>query len=603
MQILSFAINAFGHLDMYSHTMKDGNIFCGDHGVGKTEALLSVMSVLSDKEYKSIDDPITKGKKKHKNVVELKVESGDEITLMDHVFRCEAGDNITCTLVKTRSGSPELTLFNSSTGKQYKGTTTETRKIVDRFLGRFPDPKRLDDLGTGSRSEREEFVKIVASMSKTKEGDPIDFTPFIERETALQEEHSTQKAHLKVLRDDFESMPVPQGDWAKVVIDQKAVSDEIQRFNDHENENKKRLLIIQDAVRKLTEQQTVYSDLNVQKVDLSKSIEDSTADIAKEREGIEALKGMIENYKAKNPIVKPEDTEDLTKQIEALQARLKTANGLKEKNQGIEKVVLEKQNSVISRTGVADESEKAVAEKRASLTALNSRMHDIQERIIPMINIQVEKAGKENKNLPWTGEKDPEEVLEVLPYLNDLMSKAVLANKQVADREKYEGQKVKIESTEKQMKENTESKNQVKADEKMVIESSAFPHPGIQIRRGDDDKVGVWIKDPHDQWIIYNDGNHAHRLEYSTNIVTHGAGGDLKLLVVREGYALHQYMVKRIIEAANRKGFKVMLETLTSDDPCAIYLGEAKNPQEIVSASMPAGEKEQSGIPAFGVTK
>lgn len=603
MQILSFSINGFGHLDVFSHQMKDGNIFHGDHGAGKTEVLLSVMSVLSGKEYSSIDDPITKGKNRHENVVNLKVESGDEITMMDHVFKCEVGDNITVSLVKTKKGNPKLLLFNTTTNKPYVGTTTETRKIVDRFLGRFPDPKKLDDLGTGSISEREKFVKTVAQMSKTKEGEPIDFSSFIEREIVLREEHSTQKTHLKVLGDDQASMPVPQDGWATKPIDQKAVSDEIQRYNGHEKENTKRLQSIQEVERRSTDQQTVLSGLNEQKIALTTTIDQSTTELNQEKKSIESLERMIVQYKDNNPILEPEDTEELARQIEALQKKLKDANDLKEKNQKIAKTISDQQNKVTTRKQLADQSEKVINEKKESLAEIQEKTGKIESEIIPQIQAEIAKVKTDNQPIPWEGQGDPEETLEVLPYLNKQMFDAVIANEQVADREKYEEQTKKIESTEKQMKEATESINQVKEDERLVIEASVFPHPDIQIRRDDKNKVDVWIKDNHGVWITYNDGNHAHRMFHSVNIVTHGAGGDLKLLVVREGYALFEYMQKLIIEAANRKGFKVMLETLTSSDKNAIYLGESKTPQKIVSSPLPVGEKVPEDMPAWGGTK
>lgn len=601
MQILSFSINGFGHLDVFSHEMKDGNIFHGDHGAGKTEALMSVMSVLSGKEYNSIDDPITKGKIRHENIVNLKVDPGDEITLMDHIFRCDVGDNITVSLVKTRSGSPKLTLFNTTTNEQYGGNPTETRKIVDKFLGRFPDPKRLDDLATGTRSQREEFVKIVAEMSKTKEGDSIDFTPFVEREELAREEHSIQKAHLKVLKDDRVTMPVPQGDWEKLKIDQKAVSDEIQRFNKYEKDNTRRRTTIQEIERKLADKNTALLGFEDQKNMLSSDIEKLASELDIEKKSIESLSNMITQYKGNNPIVDPEGITDLTGQIEALQKRLNTANQLKEKNQRIEKTISDQENKVTTRIQLVNRSEKNISEKRNSNDIIIGKIKTIKETDIHLINRKIELTTAENKPLPWTGEKDPEGIIEVLPYLNKRMSDAEMANKQVEDREKYEEQTRKIESTEKQMKEALETIKQVKADEMMVIESSVFPHPGIQIRRDNKNKVDVWIKDNHDVWITYNDGNHAHRMFYSTNIVTHGVNGDLKLLVVREGYALFEYMQKQIIETANRKGFKVMMETLTSTDANAIYLGESDKPQQIVSAPLPDGEKVTEG-PAWGPT-
>ncbi|MCK5611225.1 hypothetical protein KAR91_55660 [Candidatus Pacearchaeota archaeon] len=602
MQILSFSGDGFGHLDLFSHEMKEGNIFCGDHGAGKTEALMLVMSVLSGEEYKSIDDPITQGKKRHENIVELKVDPGDEITLMDHIFRCDVGDNITVSLVKTRSGSPQLTLFNSTTGDQFKGSTTETRKIVDKFLGRFPDPKRLDDLATGTRGQREEFVKIVAEMSKTKEGELIDFTPFVVREEEARENHSTQKAHLKVLKDDKASMPVPQDDWAKVGIDQKAVSDGIQLFNEHKNKNTKRSQSIQEAERQLTEQNSKLSDFERQDEELKRSINSLSDTLKGEKNSIIGLQKSISEYQANNPIVKPEDTEEIIKQIEALQKKLRTANELKEKNQKIEKMVTDQQNKATNRTQLADQSGESISEKQRTKDSVLHDIEIIREKIIPNINDHIESTKASNQPLPWKGEVDPEGLLEVLPYLNSQMSKAVTANRQIEDREKFEEQDRKIKSTEKQMKEATDTISQVKEDERMVIEASVFPHPGIQIRRGDDNKVSVWIKDSHDNWITYNDGNHAHRMFYSVNIVTHGVNGDLKLLVIREGYALFEYMQKQIIEVANRKGFKVMMETLTSTDENAIFLGESEKPQEIVSAPLPEGETAQS-MPAFGPTQ
>ncbi len=604
MQFLSYSTDGFGRLDISSHSMEDREytIFCGDHGEGKTQAILGVMSVLSDEEFKSIDNPITKGKKRLENVVELKVDPGDQITLMDHVFRANVGDNITVALVKTPSQSPKLTLFNSTTGDQYIGSTTETRKIVDKFLGRFPDPKRLDDLATsGKKSDREDFVKIVASMSRTKEGAPIDFAPFIEREEAYRVEHSEEKASLKVLKDDLSMMPVPQLDWAIEKIDQKAVSDEIQRYNAHQQENAKRTQAVQEVERKLSEQNNILSGLQEQNEAFDASIVQLVNSLSQERESLKKFIQAIENYQNNNPIVQPEDTEALTREIEALQKRLKAANDLKEKNRNIENTITEQTNKLALRQQAIEQSENSLAEKRQNKAVVLDKIESIEKDVVPAIQGEIEKAKSDNQPLEWKGSVDPEGDLGVLPYLNKLMADAEKANRQVEDREKHEGQKRKIEVSEKHLKEITESINGVKDDERAVIEASVFPHPGIQIRRDEKNKIDVWVKDKHGVWNTYNDSNHAHRLFYATNIVTHGVNGDLKLLVVREGYALFEYMQKLIIETANRRGFKVLMETLISSDKNAVYLGDSEIPQEIVSAPLPDGENIPD-VPAFGST-
>ena len=607
MEFLGVRTNGFSRMDIFKCQMDDKGsiIVCGDHGDGKTDALQSVLSVLSKEEFASIDHPITKGKKRMEITVDLKVDPGDKITLMDHVFRADVGDNITVALVKTPSGSPELTLFNSTTGDQYKGTTTETRKIVDLFLGRFPDPHRLDSLGSSKKpSEREEFLKIVASMSKTKEGEPIDFTAFIEQEKEARENHATQKAHLKFLNDD--QLLVPQNDWAKDKIDQKVLSDEIQKFNEYEKENERRLRVLNEAEKILENKQTELSGVESQKKSLADEINKSKSDLDQENRSIESLERMVSQYKENNPIVEPEDTEELTRKIEAIQEQLKKANDLKDKNQKIKDTITEQQNKAATRKQLAEQSEKTISEKQSNLDEVCANFVRLSANI-PDVQQQIEKTKADNPVLLWTGEKDPEEALEVLPYLNSLMSKAVIANKQVADREKYEDQAKKVESTKKQMKDATDSINQIKSDERMVIESSVFPHPGIQIRRDDKDKVDVWVKDRHEVWNTYNDTNHAERTFQAVNIVTHGAGGDLKLLFVNEGYALLPYKRKQIIEAANRKGFKVMMEAFTAGEgENAIYLGEPVNapkdpfPEQTSEAQI---EQNTSGIPAFGKTE
>ena len=607
MEFLGVRTDGYSYVDMFVCRMDDKGsvIICGDHGEGKTDLVKAPLLVLSGDEYKSIDHPITKGKKRMEINVDLKVEAGDEITLLDHIFRCNVGDNITIALVETPSGLQKYTLFNSTSGELYKGTPKQTREIVYRFLGRFPDPHKLDQLGSSNRpSERAEFLKIVASMSKTKEGEPIDFTPFIVREAELQEQHSTQKAHLKVLKDDLASMPVPQDHWAKIEIDQKAVSDEIQLYNAHEIENARRVRVIQEVEKKLTDKNLILSGLVSEKTVLSSTIEQSQQRVHGDKTSLQKFSAAIENYTANNPIVEPEDTELLTKEIEALQLRFKTANEVKEKNQKIKDTIIAQTGKKALQEQAITQVEKEISEKIEQEKALDYKINLAKSEELPSIKIEVEKVKVDNKPLIWEGEKDPEDILEVMLYLNGLMTKAVSGNKQVADRLKYEEQGVKIEATEKGMKETTESKNQVKADEMAVIEASQFPHPGIQIRRDDKDKIDVWVKDKHEVWNTYNDTNHSERMFQSVNIVTHGAGGDLKLLFVNEGYALLPYKRKQIIEAANRKGFKVMMEAFTAEEgENAIYLGSPEKTPKDPFPEQPESEKTSGDTPAWGNTQ
>ncbi len=586
MECLGIRANGFSKLDIFVCKMdKEGHyIVCGDHGEGKTDAIQAFMLPLSSEEYKTVDNPITKGKKRMEINVDLKVEPGDEITIMDHIFRANVGDNITVALVKTLASGPKLTLFNTTTGDQYNGTTTETRKIVDRFLGRFPDPHKLDKLGSSKkRSEREEFIKIVAEMSRTKEGGEIDFSPFIERLEELRESHSSQKAHKKLLSDDLATMPVPQPDWATKSIEQEEVSEEIQRYNDHETENQTRSIAVKDAEQKLVFQERDILTRTGQKEELINEISQDNSKLLTAKAINQKLEKAITDYEIANPIVEHDKIEDLNLQLEELQLKIKNANLIKDQNEKIKLHVSTGKNKLVTGNQLDEQSEKAISEKELKLKQIVQGIAWINERVIPPVKEEIERVTAENQPIPWKGQTDPKELLEPLPYLNDLMSKAKNSNKQVEDRTKYESQEEKIKSTTKEMEETTVAINQVKEDERMVIESSVFPHPGIQIRRGEDNKVDVWVKDKHGVWNTYNDTNHAERIFQAVNIVTHGAGGDLKLLFVNEGYALLPYKRKQIIEAANRKGFKVMMEAFTAeDDENAIYLGEPESTKNIV---------------------
>ena len=414
----------------------------------------------------------------------------------------------------------------------------------------------------------------------------LDLKPYVMREETLFQEKQEENITLKNLRGEFAKLDVPQDDWAKVYVDPASISTELQKLNEFNTNEEKKIRTIKLSLNEYTLAAENKDKIADEILTMGDGVAISKKDFDEKSEKLSNDKELFEQLKTKH---KPEGWVD-SQSAEKIDEEIRLLTEKSQKMRAYDKSISERTNFISINTEKVSQSKKSFDEKTESYEAKKQENIEHDKTVI----IKKEEVGKvteSNKPIDWTGEKDPEGIKTPIQYLTEKMSTVESKNDQVKNRQKYNDDKEGIELVEQSIK-DIDSKRSNNTDEKLkAISSVDFPMEGITV-----DENTVWYDSGDNrgkQTIL--DRSEGERMRVCTHILIAGNTGPLNVIVVRQGHALSQKSQEVVFEVAAEYGYKVILETIISERPGAVLI-EAGNVKSIIPDKMLTVEESNKSI-------
>jgi DNA repair exonuclease SbcCD ATPase subunit len=560
-KIYEFRVSNIRGIEVFEYKFVDGKpcVLYGKNGSAKSSIIDGVYLALGGKKAlpNKVDNlvgPYSIGAVK-KGSVDLKIKAEPGAT--------ELGELLWIHFGITEAGTVSLKITDEKTGKVH---TTEPRKKVEKLLGMFLDPVELRKTLNEPHGDQRLAEKVCEMAG-------LDLQPYVEREAKLFEEFQDENKELTRQLGVFESLDVPQDDWATEFIDPASISGEIESLNALIKRNEGRALNIASVYNQ-------RDQVEKRSIELSDEVE---AMETKSRELVESLnlkissvndmKSQLDDLREKNKPVEWEGTQNIEEKISQLTQELALLKQHEEKEREKTKEIDNAENDIRIEQERLDATAKEVSDKAKSLTEKKGQLHQINSQI-ESIDAGIDRVHAENKMESWTGEKDPTGKEFPSVYLKKKMDNVSARNKQFEDRQAYQkaedgikNVRESIESINKKRKENATEKSRAVASVK-----EKFPHPGITV---DENTVWVDMDDRRGKRTI-NDLSEGEKLLICTHILIAGNTGILDVLIIRDGSSLDSDNRQVIYDIAAEYGYTVILETIETSENGALHIVDGR---------------------------
>ncbi|MBU2644842.1 hypothetical protein KKI24_09060 [bacterium] len=574
-KIFELRVHNIKGIEVFEHKFVNGQpcVVYGKNGSGKSSIIDGFYLALKGKSGlpNKIDQPV--GPYDKKGTVEMRIKAEPGAT--------ELGEDLFLQFGISEAGNVSLKITDEKTGTIHK---TSPRKKVEKLLGLFLDPVELKKTLEDTNGDRKLAEKLCAMVG-------LDLQPFVNREAELFAQFQDENKELKRQQGVFDTLDVPQDDWAIEYTDPAIISNQLQQLNELRSRNEQRVWNIVRA----------YTELE-QTTDASKKLADEiTAIDAEGRElqrkvniqggELEEKRLALATFAEENKPVEWTGTQDIEEKIRALTEEL-TRFRIHEKSEMEKKQAIEAKARAIEM-----DTERLVAAKKevtdkATLLEKRTAEKSSHDQLIVWSESKVDRAHEVNSMESWKGETDPGKAVFPSVWLKEKMANVTARNRQFEARKAYDI----AESGLKTVKESIEEINRarkVNADAKARAVASVkekFPHPGITV---DENTVWVDLGDRRGKRTI-NDLSEGEKLMICTHILIAGNTGVLDVLIIRDGSSLDSDNKKIIYDIAAEHGYTVILETIETSENGALHIveGRVQGVNQTVLPEIPVATQE-----------
>lgn len=569
--IFYWRVKNYQGVEVVEYEFKDGKpcILYGNNGAGKSGNIKGIyMALKGRKGYPFKSDNIVGPysiKKIKKTEVVLGVNSAEEILEVNGTKLKRFYIHFS----ETENGSTSLKVTDDLEGKK---ALTAPREKIDALTSMFLDPVELVKTLDKPNGDRLLAEKLAAMQG-------YDLTPYIKKDEELFDLFQIENRELTRLKSDFETLDVPQDDWAKEFVDPASISKQLQDLSCIYSE-------LFQSKKDLTQVENTITELLIDSENLTESLRDK-------RTSLDTEQLVFEELKTNKAPVEWAGTQNIEEKIAELTKELTLFREHEKKEREKKEAIENKQRAIDAEKERINNLENEIELKVAAIQKKKTEKNEAES--IHKKNMGTASEVFEAYNLDPQGQDETlsDYLKRQIASVQERMQNVERDNVQVKNREKYEMSEQGIKAVEKTIqnikkkrKENSAAKAKAVADMR-----GKFPHPGIiidfkrpdlaevedekEMKKSNDITVWVDFEDGRGRRTI-NDLSDGEKLRICTYIIIAGNTAPLNIIIIKDGAILDEDHQREVFKIAQEHGYHVILETILTTEVGALHITGGK---------------------------